>query len=427
MKVKLFAISCLLVILVTSLHLNISTTAQTYQMPYKVFQTQPYVYGIMYNTSGIIRYLSLPPNSMPMGIIYDNATKKVWVALNMNESLASIDTLTKTVTIYPLPHQIDENWYGPMPMTLTVTPDENIWFSINSFKNGPAHYSQIPCLGKLDLTDNTVYIYYIPVALGGAWYVKFYKNYIWLLTLYSLAKINYTTVSIESYYSGNFGGHMRPDGDYLWITVWKDDGFVVRFNTITETFDLNITGFNRPLGIETDSQNVYVAERKMYNPDEPEPQWGTIAIINKATLQVTRVNVAKIIYDGPVSVLKDMFGYLWFTDNSGHIGIVGGIVYGNEIPNCYVPPYCYFMVEVPGDSIWFSAVGSAYIGMKETGTLGNTDINKDGKVDIKDVSYVSKWFGSLVPPAPENADLNSDGKIDIKDVAAVSRNFGKML
>jgi DNA-binding beta-propeller fold protein YncE len=383
----------------------------------------------MYNTSGVIRYLSLPSGSVPMGIIYDNATKKVWVALCMNESIASIDVLTKTVTIYPLPHQIDENWYGPMPMTLTVTPDGNIWFSINSFKNGPAHYSQIPCLGKLDLTSNTVYIYYIPVALGGAWYVKFYKNYIWLLTLYSLAKINYTTVSIESY-PGNFGGYMKPDGDYLWITVCKDDGFVVRFNINTRTFDLNITGFDRPYGIETDNQNVYVAERKMYNPDMPEPQWGTIAIVNKATLQVTRVNVAKIIYDGPVSVLKDSFGYLWFTDNSGHIGIVGGIVYGNEMPNCYVPPYCYFMVEVPvvgGRQIWFSAVGSAHVGVKDTGTLGRTDINLDGKVDMKDVGTVARYFGQLVPPAPSECDINSDGKVDMRDVGAVARNFGKML
>ena len=361
-----------------------------------------------------------------MGIIYDNKTNKVWVALNMNESIASIDVPTKTVTIYPLPHQVDENWYGPMPMTLTKAGN-SIWFSINSFKNSPAHYSQIPCLGKLDLTNNTVYIYYIPVALGGACYVKFYKNYIWFLTLYSLAKINCTIASIETYYSGNFGGHLKPDGDYLWISVCKVDGFVVRFNTVTETFDLNLTSFDRPLGIEVDSKYVYVAECKWYNPDELEPQWGTVAIINKVTLQVTRVNVAKIIYDGPYSVLKDSFGYLWFTDNSGHIGIVGGIVYSNEIPNCRVPPYCYYMVEVPGNTVWFSAVGSAYIGMKETGTLGNTDINKDGKVDIKDVSYVSKWFGSLVPPAPENADLNSDGKIDIKDVSAVSRNFGRTL
>jgi DNA-binding beta-propeller fold protein YncE len=436
MKTKLLAISLLFVILATSLRLNITTTAQTYQMPYKVFQTQHYIYGSMYNTSGIIRYLSLPPGSMPMGIVYDNTTKKVWVALYMNESLASIDVLTKTVTIYPLPHQIDD-FIGPMPWTLTTTPDNYVWFTF-SYKNGPQQLPpQLPAFGTLDSSKNLVYIYYIQrlSGFGVGKDVKYHSNYIWVRTMSGLLKVSYTnltSVVIEKAFirDGGLGeGQMKFDGNNLWVTCTTSAGLVTRFNTVTETFDLNLTGFNRPLGIETDYKNVYVAECKWYNPDEPEPQWGTVAIINKATLQVTRVNVAKIIYDGPYSVLKDSFGYLWFTDNSGHIGIVGGIVYGNEMPNCYVPPYCYFMVEVPVGSrqIWFSAVGSAHIGVKDTGTLGRTDINLDGKVDMKDVGTVARYFGKLVPPAPSECDINSDGKVDMRDIGAVARNFGKML
>jgi hypothetical protein len=57
----------------------------------------------------------------------------------------------------------------------------------------------------------------------------------------------------------------------------------------------------------------------------------------------------------------------------------------------------------------------------------------DGKVDIKDISYVAKRFGTT-PSSPmwdPNADLTGptpgvpDGKIDIKDISLVAKNFGK--
>jgi hypothetical protein len=355
----------------------------------------------------------------------------------MNESIASIDVLTRTVTIYPLPHQIDD-FIGPMPYMLTITPDGYVWFTLEGFKIGPQQLPpQLPAFGTLDSSKNLVYIYYIQrlSGYGTGKDIKYHSNYIWVRTMSGLLKVSYanlTSVVIEKAYirDGGLGeGQMKFDGNNLWITCTTATGLVTRFNTVTEKFDLNLTGFDRPLGIEVDNKNIYVAENKWYNPDEPEPQWGTVAIINKITLQVTRVNVAKIIYDGPYSVLKDSIGYLWFTDNSGHIGIVGGIVYGNEIPNCYVPPYCYFMAEVPVGSsqIWFSAVGSAHVGVKDTGTLGKTDINLDGKVDMKDVGTVARYFGQLVPPAPGECDINSDGKVDMRDVGAVARNFGKIL
>jgi parallel beta-helix repeat protein len=56
----------------------------------------------------------------------------------------------------------------------------------------------------------------------------------------------------------------------------------------------------------------------------------------------------------------------------------------------------------------------------------------DGKVDIKDISYVAKNFGKTVPPGPPNCDVTGttpgvpDGKIDIKDISLVAKNFGKI-
>jgi hypothetical protein len=54
------------------------------------------------------------------------------------------------------------------------------------------------------------------------------------------------------------------------------------------------------------------------------------------------------------------------------------------------------------------------------------DINDDGKVDIKDVSFVARRFG-IAPDHPlwdPVADLNGDSIIDIKDVSTVARHFG---
>jgi PKD repeat protein len=62
-----------------------------------------------------------------------------------------------------------------------------------------------------------------------------------------------------------------------------------------------------------------------------------------------------------------------------------------------------------------------------TALLG--DINGDGKVDIYDVAYVAKRFGSSEgdPEYDPKADFNGDGKIDIYDVATVAKQFGKTL
>jgi len=63
------------------------------------------------------------------------------------------------------------------------------------------------------------------------------------------------------------------------------------------------------------------------------------------------------------------------------------------------------------------------------------DIDGNLKIDVKDVSIVSKAYGSVdegfgTPVASPNfsarADVNADGKIDIKDVSRVSKDFGKI-
>lgn len=55
------------------------------------------------------------------------------------------------------------------------------------------------------------------------------------------------------------------------------------------------------------------------------------------------------------------------------------------------------------------------------------DINGDGVVDMKDVSYVARRF-MCAPSDPlwdSAADINGDGKIDMKDISTVARHFGE--
>jgi len=396
---------------------NVSTVNT--QLLYKTFPVQPYTFNGSIIASGSVKYMSLPADSLPMGILYDSPKNNVWVALHWNRSIAMINVTTMSVTIYPMPWQIDEDYYGPLPWTLAITSDNNIWFSINNYMITPYSPlpSSIPYLGKLDATSNIIYVYYIPTELGsGGCDIKFYNDFIWYLTNNGLSKINYATGElVESYIRGFGEGFVKPDADCLWISSVSNN-FVTRFNMTSKNFDVNLTGFDRPLGIEIDNDYVYVAENSW-----SIGKMGTIAEINKTNFTVSRINTALIDKDsGPYDVLKDSYGYLWFTDHSNHLGIAGGVVYNST-------EYCYFMTEVPNNSIWFSAVGSAYIGMKHSGTLGKIDINLDGKVDIKDISMVAKWFGSLVPPAPKECDINSDSKVDIRDISAVARNFGEVL
>jgi hypothetical protein len=56
-----------------------------------------------------------------------------------------------------------------------------------------------------------------------------------------------------------------------------------------------------------------------------------------------------------------------------------------------------------------------------------SDVNRDGKVDLRDISLVAIAFGSYPGHPRWNliADLNQDGKIDLRDIALVAKNFGK--
>jgi len=58
-----------------------------------------------------------------------------------------------------------------------------------------------------------------------------------------------------------------------------------------------------------------------------------------------------------------------------------------------------------------------------------TDLNNDGKVDMKDVALVAYAFGSNPDHPRWNpvADINGDNKVDMKDIGTVAKDFGKTI
>jgi hypothetical protein len=57
-----------------------------------------------------------------------------------------------------------------------------------------------------------------------------------------------------------------------------------------------------------------------------------------------------------------------------------------------------------------------------------SDLDDNGKVDMKDIGYVARRF-MCTPTDPlwdPIADINSDGKIDMSDIGTVARHFGEV-
>jgi hypothetical protein len=74
-----------------------------------------------------------------------------------------------------------------------------------------------------------------------------------------------------------------------------------------------------------------------------------------------------------------------------------------------------------------------FVSVNDKPACSLVDINGDGKVDIKDLVLVSKYYGAVIGSAKWNEamslglkpDVNSDDKVDIKDLVLVIKNYGK--
>jgi hypothetical protein len=355
-------ITVLIVLTIMSTAFNVPKvgTAQTFKMPYKTFQLE-----VLRGQSAIVYYqgtvyLNLTLTSaLPMGTLYDPVRKVVYIALLAGGSnpdivwgIAEINITDYSYKIYRFPWYVDGAFYGPIPWTIAEDGNGELWISIRGYMVTPNHpVPPIPYLAKLNITSNTLTIYYIPGGCGND--IKFHNGYIWYLSNPFL-KINATSGEIVETFPWTAVGFMDLDGNYIWISN-VISGLVTRFNTVTETFDLNLTGFDRPLGIDVDGKYVYVAENSR-NSD-----FDTIAIIDKVLLNVSRIKLAPRTNEGTYYVYKSVLGNIWWTDNSKHFGVI--LSNGTMLFYQSISQFNYFISELPGNTILFSCKGSALTGI----------------------------------------------------------------
>jgi len=103
-----------------------------------------------------------------------------------------------------------------------------------------------------------------------------------------------------------------------------------------------------------------------------------------------------------------------------------------EVSTLPLPPENTVII-VEGTVVWHDLERGFYSIHADSWELASYivgDLDHDGKVDIRDIALVAKYFGQTVPPAPPNCDITGstgvpDGKIDIRDIGMVAKNFGK--
>lgn len=287
--------------------------------------------------------LNSDPSAMPLSIVSDGGSKvyvtEYWFKGFYEVDLPASPSQSPTVTTHLFV------WGG--------TP----WNDVGIEGYGIAYAdSKLYISGRRDeigvyntVTDATSIIG-PPIVKGDVEGLLYYQSYIWAASNFGstgfLLKIDPATDTIvTSYTIPYYLSFLCGDGTNIYITSVIDN-VVIQFNTISGTVTNTYTGFDRPLGIAKDATNVYVAENS-----ETSGITGKIAVINKTTGEITRLDTGlTITNEGPLSVYVDTRGYLWFTDNSKHFGVIdvtSGSV--NAYSDTY---YCYYMTQVQNSMLF---------------------------------------------------------------------------
>lgn len=344
---------------------RISNVQSDFTLPYKMtvrtFNVETFSKTVEKCTLGSLVYLnfsSLVNGSHPMGLIYDSKRKNVWMAvypLDTVESAVSgvlmVNPLTLNVVLYKFPNEIDENF--SYPRTWTITMDENgyLWISINGYGNVNSYPSFVPYLAKLDPENSLLHIYYIPTARGLGQSVIYYGGFIYyasnpLIIINASSEEVVDLINLPSEY--DYIECMALDDGYIWVSTTENR--VIRFNISAKTFDVIIEDFDHPRGLYADAEYVYVAEESMFVH--------RISLINKMNLNVSRIYTgATVTIEGTCYVIKTLLGSIWWTDNSGHCGVI--LPNGSKLVFPNISKYGLHLAEL-FSMIWISASGSAY-------------------------------------------------------------------
>jgi PKD repeat protein len=126
-----------------------------------------------------------------------------------------------------------------------------------------------------------------------------------------------------------------------------------------------------------------------------------------------------------------LVNYIWdFSDGTGIFNVSTP-----QINHSFTQPDNYTVTLTVLDSASRTHSTSATVQVQNA-TIKLYDLNKDGKIDGKDLTIIAHAFGSYGPnylypgsPASPNwdprADTNGDNKVDGKDLTPIAKNFGK--
>jgi len=110
-------------------------------------------------------------------------------------------------------------------------------------------------------------------------------------------------------------------------------------------------------------------------------------------------------------------------DGSGTIASVTFVAKSTGATNIAINPATMQLTDANGVNISGVEAKSAKIEVAEA--TEPWDVNRDGMVDILDLSMVGRYFGKADFPSEYNPDVNGDGRVDILDLVLVGKNFGK--
>lgn len=95
-------------------------------------------------------------------------------------------------------------------------------------------------------------------------------------------------------------------------------------------------------------------------------------------------------------------------------------------PYAAVCPWDSLRINVVGVRIVADVVASGKIAIRQFGNQIRTDINKDGIVDIRDITIVAMHYGESYPEDSfKEWDMVLDDKITFTDIKAIATEFGR--
>lgn len=365
-----------------------------------------------------IDYLQMASDSIPLGITYNPYNQMVYCALYWYGALAEINTNNLTeVNIYYL-----QSWHPEIqqneicPYAITIDSNGCVWLSLRSQLGGQTG-NLPPAMTVKFIPQNKSFIY-IPLPVWESTNcIIFHDNSIWLAGKRNILQLDPSTNTFLGHWEiGQQLIGLVADATSIWVTEWLRDE-VLCFDIPTKRLveSKTFSGISKPLGIAMSGDYLYVAQQPL----------GLLKKINKVSRQATDVFCAPVKNQGLYMIYVDSQKNVWFTDNSNHVGICEPSykLYNSR-------PYCYFMTEVPttpNPTMWFTAVGSAYIGM--IALPKSPDIDRSGSVGLTDLVLMAQAYGSK-PEDPnwnELADLDNNGIVGLSDLVILANRYGQTI